>query len=452
MTGPIQTTSAESSRLLTGAELRTLSLASLGGALEFYDFIIFVFFIAVIGKLFFPASLPDWMRQTQAFGIFAAGYLARPLGGIVMAHFGDTRGRKRMFTLSILLMAIPTLLIGFLPTYRSIGVAAPLLLLAMRVMQGIAIGGEAPGGWVFVAEHARRGHAGFAVGLLTGGLSCGILLGSLVTAGVNMGFSQAQIAGGVWRLPFLIGGLFGFIAMLLRRWLEETPVFEEMRRRAALSQQLPLGVVLRGYRRAIAASVISTWMLTAAIVVVILMTPSLLQNLFGLAPHDVLLANLAGAAALCLSTVAMGAATDRFGIRRVSIPLLLLLIAATYGLYIGAERLPSALLPLYFLAGIAAGAAVLTPVVMVRAFPTAVRFTGVSFSYNISYALFGGVTPLLVSWLAHVNRLNPAHYVAAVTVLGLLATLIAPTAQPPVGASGDCGNCSSFTRDKHSHP
>src|SRR5258705_8953217 len=98
---------------MTAAERRTLSLASLGGALEFYDFIIFVFFTAVIGKLFFPASLPDWTRQIETFGIFAAGYLARPLGGIVMAHFGDTRGRKRVFTLSVLLMAIPTLLIGF---------------------------------------------------------------------------------------------------------------------------------------------------------------------------------------------------------------------------------------------------------------------------------------------------------------------------------------------------
>ena len=154
--------------------------------------------------------------------------------------------------------------------------------------------------------------------------------------------------------------------MLLRRWLEETPVFEQMRRRAALSRELPLRRVLRGYRRAIVASVISTWMLTAAIVVVILMTPSLLQSSFRLAPHDALLANLA-------------------------------------------------------------------PLVMVRAFPPAVRFTGVSLSYNISYALFGGVTPLLVSWLAHVNRLNPAHYVAAVGVLGLLATLVVPTAQPPVG-------------------
>jgi MFS family permease len=109
-------TSGQSYQPLTIAECRTLSLASLGGALEYYDFVIFVFFTAVIGKLFFSASLPDWMRQLQTFGIFAAGYLARPLGGIVMAHFGDMRGRKRMFTLTVLLMAIPTLLIGVLPT------------------------------------------------------------------------------------------------------------------------------------------------------------------------------------------------------------------------------------------------------------------------------------------------------------------------------------------------
>ena len=415
-----------SSKPLTARELRTLSLASLGGALEFYDFVIFVFFTTVIGKLFFSASLPDWMRQIQTFGIFAAGYLARPLGGIAMAHFGDTRGRKRMFMLSVLLMAIPTLLIGVLPTYQSIGIAAPLLLLAMRVMQGIAIGGEAPGGWVFVAEHAPNGRVGFAVGLLTGGLSSGILLGSLMATGVNFAFTQEQIAGGFWRIPFVIGGVFGFIAMLLRRWLDETPVFEELRRRAALSRELPLGAVLRSHRSAIAVSVLTTWMLTAAIVVVILMTPSMLQNLFRLTPLDVQLANLAGTTALCLSTVAVGTATDRFGIRRVAVPLLVSLIVATYGLYIGAERLPSALLPLYVLAGIGAGAAALTPIVMVRAFPPAVRFTGVSFSYNISYALFGGLTPLFVSWLAHLDPLSPAHYVAFVAVLGLLAILIAP--------------------------
>jgi MFS family permease len=415
-------------RSLNAGEIRTLVLASLGGALEFYDFVVFVFFTAVIGQLFFPADLPDWLRQLQTFGIFAAGYLARPLGGIVMAHFGDKRGRKRVFMLSVLVMAIPTLLIGLLPTYQSIGAAAPLLLLVMRVMQGIAIGGEAPGGWVFVAEHAPRGRVGLAIGLLTSGLTIGILLGSLMAVSLNLAFSQAQITAGLWRLPFLIGGLFGICAMLLRRWLAETPVFEEIKMRAAVSRELPLRAALRGHGGAVAASMITTWMLTAAIVVVILMTPSLLQKLFALGPATVQLANLAATAALSLSVVAVGVATDRFGIRRVAVPMLLLLIAATYALYVGAGRMPSALLPLYVLAGIGTGGVVLTPIIMVRAFPPQVRFSGVSFSYNVVYAVFGGITPPLVLLLAHLDRIGPAHYIAAVTIAGLCATFLAPTA------------------------
>jgi MFS family permease len=407
--------------------MRTLALASLGGALEFYDFVVFVFFTSVIGKLFFAASLPDWVRQAQTFGIFAAGYLARPIGGMVMAHFGDKDGRKRIFTFSILLMAIPTLCIGLLPTYQTIGVWAPLLLLLMRVVQGAAIGGEAPGAWVFVAEHAKGGRVGFAVGLLTGGLSFGILLGSLMATGLDRFFSQSQIIAGAWRIPFLIGGVFGFIAMWLRRWLKETPVFEEMRARAELSRSVPLGTVLRSHGRAVAVSILSTWMLTAAIVVVILMTPVLIPKLFGIVPAQVQLANLAATAALCISAVVVGAATDRYGIRRVSVPALFLLAASSYALYRGAQMSPSLLLPLYALAGFAAGGCVLTPLMMVRAFPAPIRFSGVSFSYNVAYALFGGLTPLLVSWLAHLDRTGPAYYVAALSLVGLGATLVAPS-------------------------
>src|SRR5580704_809900 len=411
---------------LSTSEVRILSLASIGGALEFYDFVIFVFFANVIGKLFFAASLPDWVRQVQTFGIFAAGFLARPIGGVVIGHFGDTHGRKRMFTLSVLLMAIPTFLIGLIPTYQSIGVAAPLLLLLMRVLQGVAIGAETPGAWVFVAEHARRGRGGFAVGLLTGGLSFGILLGSLMATFLSLEFTQAQMAAGAWRIPFVIGGVFGFIAMWLRRWLKETPVFEEMRNRGRLSRELPLGVVLKNHGRAVVTSILSTWMLTAAIVVVILMTPSLLPKLFGIASGEAQSANLVATAALCISAVVVGAATDRFGVRRVAIPILLLLIASTYGLYRCAEATPGALLPIYASAGVGAGGVVLTPITMVHAFPTSIRLSGVSFSYNLAYALFGGLTPLLVSWLVHLDRSGPAYYVAAVTVVGLCATLMAP--------------------------
>jgi MFS family permease len=414
---------------ITKSQIHILWLASLGGALEFYDFVIFVFFTGILGKLFFSAGTVEWIRQLQTFGIFAVGYFARPLGGVVMAHFGDTLGRKRVFTLSIFLMAIPTLLIGVLPTYRSIGVAAPVLLILLRVLQGIAIGGEAPGGWVFVAEHAPANRNGFAIGLLTSGLSAGIFLGSLVAAILAATFTSAQLEAGVWRLPFLIGGMFGFGALLLRRRLSETPVFQEIRVRAAAAREIPLRAVLRGHGAAIIASVISTWTLTAGIVVVILISPALLQGAFHLPLKSTQFANLAATAALCLSTVALGAATDRFGLRRVAIPALILLAGGSYALYICVAYLPSLLFPVYVAVGFLTGAVVFTPIIMVRAFPPQVRYSGVSFSYNVAYAVFGGLTPPLVAWLIHVSRLGPAGYVAAASIAGAVAVLIAPVAR-----------------------
>lgn len=126
----------EATRRLSTSDAKILGLSALGGALEFYDFVIYVFFASTVQTLFFPAHMLDWLSMLQTFGIFAMGYLARPLGGIVMAHFGDKVGRKKMFMFSILLMALPTLLIGLLPTYATIGYAAPVLLLILRVCQG----------------------------------------------------------------------------------------------------------------------------------------------------------------------------------------------------------------------------------------------------------------------------------------------------------------------------
>jgi MFS family permease len=187
--------------------------------------------------------------------------------------------------------------------------------------------------------------------------------------------------------------------------------------------------VLRGHVRATWASMASTWMLTGAIVVVILMTPALLQQLFALPAGATQVANLAGAAALILSTVLVGAATDRFGVRSVATVVLPLLVIGTYALYVGAEREPSVLLLLYILAGFGVGAVALTPIVMIRAFPATVRFSGISFAYNIAYAVFGGITPLFVSWLAQLNPINPAHYIAVVTVIGFLGIVFAPSAE-----------------------
>jgi MFS family permease len=427
------TSTTDPARPLTRSDARTLVLAALGGALEYYDFIIFVFFTSVIGQLFFPPETPDWLRQLQTFGIFAAGYLARPLGGIVMAHFGDRSGRKKMFTLSVFLMAIPTLAIGLLPTYATLGYAAPLALLLLRILQGAAVGGEVPGAWTFVAEHVPERRTGFACGTLTSGLTVGILIGSLIATWVNKSWSGADVQAFAWRIPFLIGGVFGFLAVFLRRLLAETPVFEEMRRRRALVEGLPLRVVLAGHGRAVAQSMLLTWVLTAAIVVVILMTPALIQKLFAIAPADSLAANSLATLGLSIGCVVFGGLADRFGAERMLMLGCVLLLAATYALYLGLGASARHLGSLYGLAGFCVGVVGVIPTVLVRAFPAPVRFSGISFAYNVAYAIFGGLTPLFVTLLMKQQPLAPAHYVAALCLVGVAtAAWIAATHAAPI--------------------
>jgi len=413
-------------RTLSRSELRTLALAALGGALEYYDFIIFVFLAAPIGNLFFPPDTPDWLRLLQTWSLFAAGYLARPLGGVIMAHFGDRTGRKKMFTLSVFLMAVPTLLIGLLPTYADIGYAAPFALLLMRLLQGAAVGGEVPGAWTFVSEHVPERRIGFACGTLTSGLTVGILLGSLIAGAVNNAYSAAEVQAWAWRIPFLIGGVFGFLAVFLRRLLAETPIFEELRRRRALVEGLPLKVVLAGHGGAVVMSMLLTWVLTAGIVVVILMTPTLLAQLYAIPPARTLTANTFATLGLCVGCVAYGLLADRIGAARALLLGCLALLAATYALYLGVARAPQYLFGLYALTGFCVGVVGVIPALLVAAFPAPVRFSGIAFAYNVAYAIFGGLTPLVVAALVKSFALAPAHYVAALCLLGAGVALMAP--------------------------
>jgi MFS family permease len=402
-----------------------LALASIGGALEFYDFVIFVYFTSVIAQVFFPPSLPEWVREVQTLAIFGAGYLARPLGGIVLAHIGDTQGRTRSFAVSLLLMALPTIAIGLLPTYASLGIAAPFLLLLMRVIQGIAVGGEVPGAWVFIAEHAGEKRTGFAIGLLSSGLVVGMLLGSLTTISLHAALAPAQMTQWGWRLPFLIGGAFGLVTVGLRRQLAETDVFQQMRDRGRLSRELPLRVVLRDHLRPFLASSCATCLVAGSTMMVLLMPPTLLKH-SGVSMQQMQWANLAATVGSGCFAAILGAATDRFGIRSVAIPGLALLVGATYALYAVVPHNLALLFPVYLAAGIGSGTAALAPLLLVRAFPAAVRASGVSASYNITYAIAGGLTPTIIPWLAHFDSRSPAYWLAFTATLGLVAMFLVP--------------------------
>ena len=391
-------------RGLAWQDSKVLALSSLGGALEFYDFMIFALMAPILSHLFFPASLGEAWALVYTYAIFAIGYLMRPVGGLVMAHLGDRLGRKRMFTWSLLLMALPTLAMGLLPTYAQIGIAAPLLLLLCRVVQAVAIGGEVPAAWTYVSEQVPVNQVGLANGLLTAGLSMGILLGSLSVMGLQAAFTSDTVQAGAWRLPFVLGGALGLLAVWMRKHLQETPIFMAIKQRRLLYQGLPLAEVWRSHKRLLIIGMGINWFLLASVAVVLLAMPKLLQQQLALTPVQATAWQVAGIALQALGCIVFGRLADKHGISRSAwVGAGVMLVAATV-FYFGLQSLPVAVLALaYALMAVCAGSGACLGKMVVR-FPAPIRLSGMAATYNLSSALLGGLSLPLVAWLnAHIS-------------------------------------------------
>lgn len=382
---------------LSRGELKTLGLSSLGGILEFYDFIIVFFFAKIISQHFFPAGIGEFWAMLNTYGTFAAGYLARPLGGVVMAHFGDKFGRKNMFMLSITLMVIPTFSLAVIPTYETIGYAAPLFLILVRICQGIAIGGELPGAWVFIHEHAPAGHKNAFVGFLTGCVTGGILLGSFVALLMNFIYTPAELSDWAWRVPFVIGGVFGLISIYLRRFLQETPVFKKMRESKALAK-FPLEEVVKTSRFGIWISMFITWVLTGCIVVFILLMPGFVGGVLGFSPFETTYFQMGGLVCIVSSCWLTGRLADKHNPSTLCILFsagFAVSSVAFFSLLYTAAPVVSEVVLAYFATCFFAGIMNFCPIFMCDVFPARIRFSGISFAYNIAYALSGAFTPQL---------------------------------------------------------
>ena len=410
---------------LSAQDKRTLALSSLGGALEFYDFVIYVFYAKIISDLFFPSSLSPFWTMLNTYGIFAAGYFFRPLGGVVMAHFGDLVGRKKLFSLSILLMSLPTLMIGILPTFESIGYFAPLLLLLMRIIQGIAIGGEIPAAWTFVSEHVPERRIGFANGLLTAGLSLGILLGALMSLWISLQFTETEIHAWAWRIAFIAGGIFGLFALYLRSYLKETPVFQAMQARKQLSKELPVKQVLKQHKTAVAIGMLFTWFLTGCVVVIILVMPNLLTTVFGYARASAFEMQSAAILMQMLGCILAGTLADRFGCGKVMMmgSILIAIVAAIFYQSLG-HAAHSTIFMLYMLLGLCSGTVGMVSCSMVKMFPAPIRFSGISFSYNVSYAIAGGLTLPFIQILTQYSKIGAMYYIFALAIMACLTAVV----------------------------
>ena len=415
----------------TRQEVKTLGLSSLGGTLEFYDFFIVFFFAKIISEHFFPQGIGEFWAMLNTYGTFAAGYLARPLGGVVMAHFGDKFGRKNMFMLTIALMVIPTFALALIPTFETIGYAAPVILILVRICQGIAIGGELPGAWVFVHEHAPYGRKNTFVGILTASAIGGILVGCAVALGMDLTYTQAEQHDWAWRVPFVIGGIFGMISIYLRRYLDETPVFLKMRSDKMLAK-FPLREVLKTDRFGVYASMFITWVLTGCIVVLILMMPTLVGATVKFTPFETIYFQIAGIVLIVLGNLVASRLADTFNPARCcqlfAVGFGVLAVVFFKQLYTATpvlSELTVAYLALCFFAGVM----VYCPIFMSDVFPARIRFTGISFAYNIAYAISGAFTPQLTFALHTYGKTHPDTFGALglagyIVLLALVAILV----------------------------
>jgi MFS family permease len=412
-------------RPLSRNDVKTLSLAALGGALEYYDFIVAVFFTKLLAGIFFPPDMPTWLAQLNVFALFAAGYLVRPIGGLFFAHFGDKIGRKKMFALSLFLMAAPTFAMGLLPGYAQIGLVAPVALLFCRLLQGFSVGGEVPGAWVFVSEHVSEKKVGLACGLLMSGICLGILLGSLTALLLNAYMEPGALGNWGWRVPFLVGGLFGFIAVYLRRHLQETPVFEQLNATKSLSKEIPLAMVLRDNRGEVLLGFLATWFFSGTFVTYFLYLPTYLQVQFSLSKVAVLNANSWSIFLLIVGSTITGILVDKATAGKAMFFGSIAMLATVFLLFRDLTIGSSNALTVLSVGGFFMGIITVVPFIIVKSFPPRVRFTGFSLSYNMGYAIFGGTAPVMLAALVGQSHivLAPAYYLYAMSILGLLLSL-----------------------------
>jgi MHS family proline/betaine transporter-like MFS transporter len=400
--------------------------ASIGNALEFYDLLIYGYFAVVIGRLFFPSD-NETTSLLLSVGSFGISFLMRPLGAMVLGSYADRAGRKVSLTLSILIMMAGTLLITFTPSYQQIGVAAPLIIIVARMLQGFSTGGEFGAATAFMVEHAEARRRGFFASwqLSTQGLATVLAAG--VSALLSHLLTDAQLSDWGWRVAFGVGLLIGPVGFYIRSQIDETPDFQK----AAMDtpERTPLRTVLVTGRRSLLLAIGVVAGATAFNYVHKLYMPTYALKQLHIEATSSYVGALVTGVTLMLMAPVFGTLSDTYGRFRVLGVALLITGLSSYPLFVLLNAYPTVttLLWVQAIVGVLIAACLgPIPAMLSDIFPTSIRGTGLALSYNFSVTLFGGFAPLIVTWLIEItgSKLAPSFYVTGTALVSVIAVVV----------------------------
>ncbi len=414
------------SKRISAAGWRIVLLASLGGTLEFYDFVIFGIFAKDIADAIFPNPTP-LISLMVSFAAFAAGYLARPIGGIFLSHFGDRYGRRLVFLISLFVMSGATLGMGLVPSYATWGAAASVLMVVLRLVQGFCLGGELPGALTYVVETAPQ-HAPFVCSVVFSCVTLGVAVAAGVSFAVRTWLPTELVASLGWRVAFVLGGLGGLLSFVLRRSLEESPEFARMKQ---LASRQPFREVLRAHRLRVAVGV-SVLAATAGFNgLYFAHMAAYMSGVLRYTPRQAVVSQTIGVIVHALGILAVGRLANDVHPRVLLRAGSLALVALAFPFYAalaGRGMNPTLLL---ILAGVSAGFVNGTfAVLLTDLFPTRVRFSGVALGFNVAFTVFSGTAPLVATGLIRSTGLNtaPAFVMVGCGLLTLVGSLGLPQA------------------------
>jgi len=403
---------------------RQIVAAVIGNALEWYDFVVYGFLTVIIARLFFPAQ-SEYASLLLTMATFGVGFFMRPVGGIVLGMYADRKGRKAALQLIIGLMTLSMALIAFAPPYAAIGVAAPLLILLARLLQGFATGGEFASATSFLVESAPANKRGFYGSLQMVGQSLAALSGAVAGALITRGLAPEQIDAWGWRLPFLFGLIIGPVGLYIRRYLEETEAFIEARRERAVVN--PLRTVITQNWRGLAVTFGLVICGTISYYVVLVYMPTFAKTQLGMSMSDAFTAQIFGLVCLTAAIPVFGAVSDRIGRKPILMAATIAYFVLLYPMFAWVHAEPG-LLRLGIMQGVLCSlvGVYFGPIstAIAEQFPTGVRSTGLAVAYNFAVMLFGGFAQFIVTWLIREtgSPLAPAYYVMFGAVVGFAAS------------------------------